>query len=211
MSIEVIIPALNEEATIHHIVYACLHAPSISVVHVMVDAKTTDNTGREAAMAGAIVNYSHGQSGKGQLIDYVAQVVQTPRVMLCDADYIRFSPHIAEIATAVHHPNDTMRIIVPRMPTPAQWREGGAPFPFNPGAWGVNSGLRSFPKFLLDDITLHGYLVETQLNREAGARGVIIEQLYEPSFIQPLRFSKRRLEAMEEDRAWGVANGILNA
>ena len=209
--IEVIIPALNEEKTIHHIVRACLHAPSISVVHVMIDADTTDNTYEEARTAGASVNRFHGVKGKGQLINYVAQVVQTPRVMLCDGDYTRFSPHIAEIATAIHHSNDTMRIIVPRMPTPAQWKVGGAPFPFNPGAWGVNSGLRSFPKFLLDDITLHGYLVETQLNQAAGTRGVIIEQLYEPSFVQPLRFSQRRLEAMEADRAWGVANGILNA
>jgi hypothetical protein len=208
--IEVIIPALNEETTIYHIVASCLRAPSISVVHVMVDAKTTDGTAGAALSAGAVVNRFHGVSGKGQLISYVAQVVQSPRIMLCDGDYTRFSPHIAEIATAIHHSNDTMRIIVPRPPTPAQWKAGGAPFPFNPGAWGVNSGLRSFPKFLLDNIELHGYLTETQLNREAGSRGVIIEQLYEPSFIQPLRFSQRRLEAMEEDRAWGVANGILN-
>ena len=207
--IEVIIPALNEEVTIHHIVSACLRAPSISVVHVMVDAKTTDNTAGEAHLAGAIVNTGHGISGKGQLISYVAQVVQTPRIMLCDGDYISFSPHVAEIA-AIHRPNDTMRIIVPRMPTASAWARGGAPFPFNPGAWSVNSGLRSFPKFLLDNIELHGYLTETQLNREAGSRGVIIEQIYAPSFIQPLRFSRRRLEAMEEDRAWGVANGILN-
>jgi hypothetical protein len=208
--IEVIIPALNEEKTIHHIVAACLHAPSISAVHVMVDAKTTDHTAREADSAGAYVNQFHGVSGKGQLISYVAQVVQSPRIMLCDGDYTRFSPHIAEIATAIHHPYDTMRIIVPRHPTQEQWKTGDAPFPFDPGAWGVNSGLRSFPKFLLDNIELHGYLTETQLNREAVSRGVVIERLYEPSLVQPLRFSQRRLEAMEEDRAWGVANGILN-
>jgi hypothetical protein len=208
--IEVIIPALNEAKTIHHIVRACLHAPSISVVHVMVDAMTTDRTAEKAHLAGAIVNDGHGISGKGQLISYVAQVVQSPRIMLCDGDYTHFSPHIAEIATAIHHPNDTMRIIVPRIPTASEWEWGGAPFPFNPAAWGVNSGLRSFPKFLLDNIELHGYLTETQLNREAGTRGIIIERIYEPSFIQPLRFSQRRLEVMEEDRAWGVANGILN-
>jgi hypothetical protein len=96
------------------------------------------------------------------------------------------------------------------MPTPAEWKAGGAPFPFKRGAWGVNSGLRSFPKFLLDDIELHGYLVETQLNQAAERHDVQIEQLYEPSFIQPLRFSERRLQAMEEDRAWGVANGVLH-
>jgi hypothetical protein len=88
---------------------------------------------------------------------------------------------------------------------------GGAPFPFNPTAWGVNSGLRSFPKFLVADITLHGYLVETQLNQEARKQGIVIEYLSESALVQPLRFSERRLEAMEEDRAWGVANGVLHA
>jgi hypothetical protein len=207
---EVIIPALNEGPTIRRIVETCLEVPSITAVHVMVDAKTTDNTASAATMRGAYVNTGHGMTGKGQLIQYIIGNLDTPRVMLCDGDYTRFTPHIAEEASAASlHYQDTMRIVVPRIPTGAQWHVGGAPFPFNTHAWGVNSGLRSFPIYLVNDLVLHGYLVETQLNQAAETRGVKIEKLYETSFIQPLRFTERRLEAMEADRQWGIANGVL--
>jgi glycosyltransferase involved in cell wall biosynthesis len=209
--IEVIIPALNEAHSIDHIVRACLHAPSVWQVHVAVDDMTTDDTADVANAAGAIVHRHPGVIGKGQLIKRVIPETGTARIMLCDADYTRFSPHIAEMATAIHHPYDTMRIIVARHPTPAQWKAGDAPFPFYASAWGVNSGLRSFPRSLAVDLDLHGYLVETQLNQAARLHGVQIEQIYESALEQPLRFSDRRLEAMETDRLWGIANGVLHA
>jgi glycosyltransferase involved in cell wall biosynthesis len=208
--IEVIIPALNESTTIRHIISACLHAPSIWQVHVAVDDKTTDNTDDIAFEAGAIVHRHPGVMGKAQLIKMVLPETSTARVMLCDGDYTRFSPHIAEVTTAIHHPFDTMRIIVPKMPTAAQWQIGNAPFPFHPDAWSVNSGLRSFPRQLAEELDLHGYLVETQLNQAAESHAVTVERLYEPGFVQPLRFSERRIEAMEADRAWGLANGVLH-
>jgi glycosyltransferase involved in cell wall biosynthesis len=209
--IEVIIPALNEAYTIDHIVRACLHAPSIHMVHVAVDDMTTDTTADIAYQAGAQVHRHPGIIGKGQLINMVISQTASQRIMLCDADYLRFSPHIAEMATAIHHPHDVMRIVVPRMPSPAQWKVGGAPFPFYASAWGVNSGLRSFPRHLADGLDLHGYLVETQLNQAAHKDGMTIDQIYETAFVQPLRFTKRRLEAMETDRQWGIANGVLGA
>jgi hypothetical protein len=178
---------------------------------VAVDDMTTDSTDDVAYEAGAIVHRHPGIIGKGQLIKRVIPDTGTARIMLCDADYTRFSPHIAEMTTAIHHPFDTMRIIVARHPTPAQWKVGGAPFPFYASAWGVNSGLRSFPRGLAVDLDLHGYLVETQLNQAAQTRGVLVEQIYESALVQPLRFSERRLEAMEADRLWGLANGVLHA
>jgi glycosyltransferase involved in cell wall biosynthesis len=211
--IEVIIPALNERSTIRHIVRACQHAPSVYIVHVVVDDATTDDTAKIAYEAGAEVHGSPGVAGKGQLIDYVLPLIGTERVMLCDGDYTRFSPHIAELAAGANLPEKTMRIMVPKYPSLPEWQTGGAPFPFYSSAWGVNSGLRSFPTWLAGgmDKELHGYLVETQLNKEAMTHGVAIEQLYEPSFVQPLRFSARRLEAMETDRQWGLAHGVLGA
>ena len=209
--IEVIIPALNEASTIDHIVRACLHAPSIWQVHLAVDDRTTDDTVDIAHEAGGIIHRHPGITGKGQLIKMVYPETATARIMLCDADYTRFSPHIAEMATAIHHPIDVMRSMVPRMPTPSEWTRSNAAFPFYSSAWGVNSGLRSFPRFLAAELDLHGYLVETQLNQEAQFREVAIEQIYESAFVQPLRFTKARLEAMEADRQWGLAHGVLHA
>jgi glycosyltransferase involved in cell wall biosynthesis len=207
--IEVIIPALNEARSIDHIVRACQHAPSIYLVHVAVDDRTTDNTADVAYEAGALVHRHPGIIGKGQLIKATIPETATARVMLCDADYTRFSPHIAEMTTAIHHPYDVMRIMVPKHPTPQEWNNGKAPFPFYKEAWGMNSGLRSFPRTLAENLDLHGYLVETQLNQAAQEHGVVIDQIYETAFVQPLRFTERRLEAMETDRAWGIANGVL--
>jgi glycosyltransferase involved in cell wall biosynthesis len=208
--LEVVIPAYNEEKTIRHIVAACLHAPSIHRVHVVIDNKTTDDTASAALSGGANIYRYHGLEGKGQLLKYGLQFVETQRVMFCDGDYTRFSPHIAEVTTAIHS-TDTMRIVVPKMPTPAEWEKDGPPFGFNPGAWSMNSGLRSLPRHMVDDLDLYGYLTETQLNQAAGTRGITITHLYEPAFVQPLRFSEARLQAMETDRQWGMANGVLHA
>jgi glycosyltransferase involved in cell wall biosynthesis len=208
--IEVIIPALNEAKSIHHIVRACLGAPSIWQVHVAVDDATTDDTADVAYEAGAIIHRHPGLKGKGQLIKHVIPSTGTARIMLCDADYTRFSSHIAEMTTAIHHPYDQMRIIVAKHPSAAQWKVGGAPFPFYPSAWGVNSGLRSFPRDMVKGLDLHGYLTETQLNQAAARYGVEVVQIYESAFEQPLRFSQGRLQAMEEDRQWGIANGVLH-
>lgn len=212
---KVIIPALNEEKTIYNVVSVFHSHPRISDVIVMIDDKTEDNTESEARLAGAKTHRIHKVSGKGQLIQmgvilrYPPQYSGEERVILSDGDYIRINNHVVEMVTSEQVRG--MRIIVPRNPGAMRWKSSGFPSPFDPVAWAVNSGLRNVPLTLirLQDPGLHGYLTETQLNSKAQTEGVPIELLQVDSLIAPLRFTKQRLQAMEEDRQWGIANGVL--
>lgn len=211
MKTDVIIPCLNEEKTIAEIVYQLTRYPLIGNVHVMVDDNTNDHTQFIAENAGAHAHRLVGITGKGQLVAWGKVFIETERVILCDGDYTGMNHHAISLVVARNSPAKAMRIVAPAMPTKTNWSKEGLPIPFNPSAWCMNSGFRSLPVSLLKEIEQpHGYLLETQLNKAARALGYPIEMIVEPSLHTPLRFTKERMEKMEADRLWGLANGVFD-
>lgn len=207
-SLDVIIPCLNEEKTIYNIVHTFKQHARIGNVIVMIDDATKDNTESEAKLAGAETLRLNGITGKGQLIRWgTVGMSDVERVILSDGDYMRINKHVVEMVSSPQV--DCMRVIVPRFPGAARWNASGFPRPFDASAWAVNSGLRSVPFCLIQGQVLHGYLTETQLNKKAREEGIDIELIQVDSLIAPLRFTDKRLAAMEEDRQWGLDHGVF--
>lgn len=206
---DVIIPAKNEQMTIYNVVQAFRECKRIVNVIVMVDDKTNDSTRVEAQEAGAETIRLNGISGKGQLIAWALVGRQEQeRIILSDGDYTRINANVVNMVTSPQVVG--MRVIVPRFPSEAQWKASGFPFPFDQNAWAVNSGLRNVPVKIAQSQLLHGYLAETQLNKEARRQGIPIELVQMNSLIAPLRFTDERLQAMEEDRRWGLTQGVFD-
>lgn len=206
---DVIIPALNEAHTVSGVVRAFTGQPNVQRVFVAVDAATTDATARVASFAGAHV-LTPQVSGKGQLVTLALEHTDTPRVVLSDADYTRITSATAWQVVAADIPDNEMRIAIPRMPVSAEWKDSGFNVPFDAHAWAVNSGLRSFPASMVQGVEFHGYLLETMLNRLAREKGIPVSMTYCASLRAPLRFTERRLKAMEEDRQWGIDHGVFS-
>lgn len=214
MKYDVIIPCLNEQSTISHIVERFIWHRLIQDVHVMVDDATIDNTYHKARQFGACAHRIAGVKGKGQLVASVLPFIQTDRVILCDGDYTNLNAHAIDLVCAATSPPNTMRIVSPRSPTRQEWKQNGIPeVPYKPSMWVMTSGFRSLPASLLKKTRqqLHGYLLEIQLNNAARTLGYPIETVIEPSLRAPLRFTPRRLQAMEEDRQWAIENGVFDA
>lgn len=209
MKTDVIIPALNEEKTIGNIIKVFKGHPSIGMVLVMVDDETTDITAKIANYSGANVRRRAGLHGKGQLIQLGLESVVGSHVILCDGDYTRFNSHHVDMV--IPRADDEQRIIIPNHPTAWEWKEHGLKIPFDGNAWAWNSGLRSFPVDMAYGAELHGYLVETQLNQSAKILGIYTAMSYESSLHAPLRFTEKRLAAMEADRQWGLEHGVFDA
>lgn len=206
----VIIPALNEEQTIENIIRVFKGLPSITDIHVMVDDRTTDRTQEIANYAGAATWRMVGVQGKGELVEFGLTMVHTENVILSDADYTRFPSNVTYLLAPITLGKE-MRIIVPRIPGPAQWEISGFPYPFDLFAWGMMSGLRSFPMEMLKDTTgFHGYLLENQLNQAAERQGYAISRMLENGVVAPLRFTEARMEALKADLQWGRENGVLD-
>ena len=207
---DVIIPALNEQETIGQIVREFRKHPRIREVNVMVDGETTDDTYSVALNAGAVVYRLLGVTGKGQLIRWGLTTIVTEYVVLSDADYTGLNHHTITLLAPQYRPMRQMRIVVPKTPTKKEWRDSKFPIEFNHTAWAWNSGLRSFPTDLAYGIEFHGYLTETQLNKAAKEREYEVSLIPEASLHAPLRFTQKRMEAMEADRQWGLKNGVFD-
>lgn len=86
-SVDVLIPALNEEKTIEKIIKDCLKIKEFSIrVFVVVDGKTTDKTQEEAKKAGALAIRTKG-NGKGAAVKYAIPYLKSKYVVQVDADY----------------------------------------------------------------------------------------------------------------------------
>lgn len=91
MSVSVIIPALNEEATVANVVRACLADDPMEVI--VVDADSTDHTAQRAAAAGAkVYNWREilpeiaPRPGKGESLWRGVAAAQGDIVVFVDAD-----------------------------------------------------------------------------------------------------------------------------
>src|SRR4051794_1403637 len=82
--ISVIIPALNEEKTIRHVVHLAKKSPHVSEV-IVVDDRSFDNTVEEAQNAGAIVITST-KLGKGSSMKDGVLYAKNSIIVFLDAD-----------------------------------------------------------------------------------------------------------------------------
>jgi hypothetical protein len=214
----VIIPALNEAATIGAIVRT-LKSVTHSVV-VAIDSQTIDNTEEIAAVAGAFTKRS-SKHGKGQLIS--EQLGMRPEifgshVMLVDADYdftVRNPAAIFHELIGYTFKNNfgpyDQAIGIPSFPTYSEWKALGHPeIPYSNmcEAWGPLSGCRIAP--VASMVGLHGYLTEAQINKWIREHNGHTHNMWMPGIHAPLRFTKTRLRDMEEHRKIGKEWGIIN-
>lgn len=96
--ISVIIPALNEEKTIGHVIQLAKNSLHVSEV-IVVDDKSMDNTVEEARKAGATIITST-KLGKGDSMNDGVLVAKNELIAFLDADIITYPENIIELLTA---------------------------------------------------------------------------------------------------------------
>ncbi len=105
LNISVVIPALNEQATVAHVVEAVSHDVPFEVL--VIDADSTDATAREAAAAGArVVNWRDilpdvsPRPGKGESLWRGVAAAQGDIVVFVDADLKSAAPGLVNTLVA---------------------------------------------------------------------------------------------------------------
>jgi HAD superfamily phosphoserine phosphatase-like hydrolase len=93
--VSVIIPALNEEATIAHVIAICKNADIVSEI-IVVDDKSTDATVKIAREAGAKVITST-KLGKGTSMKDGAMIAQNRLIVFLDADILTYPDNVIEL------------------------------------------------------------------------------------------------------------------
>jgi glycosyltransferase involved in cell wall biosynthesis len=207
---DVIIPCLNEEATIGPIVSAFRHHPLINHIIVVVDAKTTDTT------ADAALNYGLGSStqvlygpvdgGKGQNIQAGLLRVTTERVILCDGDLSWLGREHIDTLTRGLSP---FVIGVPDFPYEEVLDQKPLWVPEAIKAYPWVSGERVCITRIIRDVNLHGYLTEVQINDAHKRWGIEPDFRFLQGVYSPFKMGDKRRAAMEDDRTWGKEHGIL--
>ncbi len=109
MKATVVIPALNEAATIRSVVEECLSCPLVEEV-IVVDDRSDDGTAEIAREAGATVIISR-QRGKGISMKEGLDAAKTEIVVYLDADINPYPPHTIEnlCAPLLHNEADFVK------------------------------------------------------------------------------------------------------
>ena len=117
MSVSVVIPALNEEPTIAHVVRACLADNPLEVL--VIDADSTDATAAEATSAGArVINWRDALSdvpvrpGKGESLWRGVHAASGDTVVFVDADLESAAPGLVQ-ALAAPFADETVNLVKP--------------------------------------------------------------------------------------------------
>jgi glycosyltransferase involved in cell wall biosynthesis len=205
-SIDVVIPARNEQDTIGRIVSVFKTHPAIGRVIVVVDSDTSDDTAILAA--GAIGTWNEGWviteagRGKGQCVRRGLEEVTTDYVIFCDADVEGLTAnHVSLLLLEAVMDTNAMTIGVPDVPSncPIEriW------------AWPWVSGQRCVPTALVSPLFLHGYLMETQINQAARYASVGVHFEWLRGLKSRYYMSARRISEMERDFHFGKEHGIL--
>jgi hypothetical protein len=205
---DVVIPVRNEERTIAGIVAAFAACHGIGSVIVAVDADTTDHTAFRVPEAGGHVVLT-GQRGKGQVIRAALDWVESRQVILCDGDLGNFTSDHAGMLIGEGHtvgvPDFPLEDIIhsPAVMNNKPW--------FNRivSNWGLVSGQRNVPTWILRGLELHGYLTEVQIIGACVRAGLTTKVVHLNGVYSPFIMSEQRLKEMQRDREWGVSKGIL--
>lgn len=207
MGTTVIIPCRNEETTIGDIVTVFQnHKETCGNVYVAIDSETTDATAVNTTIRGGNI-VDTGVHGKGENVAAAIGMIDriSERIILCDGDYTGLKTrHIDRLI----HP--------PKRVKPAEMVIGIPEYPqiavpsYVIEAWPHVSGFRYLPWFWIP-VNAHGYLLETQINKEMFAKNAPVQHVHMTKLIAPFQWplSDRRMAALQADRLWGKRSGIL--
>lgn len=190
---DVVIPARNERETISDVVRAFTCADGIGTVYVVDDA-STDDTRELARHAGAEVLDGPGR-GKGQAMSVGIERVETERVAFCDADFIGLAPVHAEALISVRGPTRWFGMIRAIGPQHPGWRVR------NIRSYLAGAGCRCLPTVLVQDVQLHGFVAERQINDIAGAAHIPADDLFIADLTTPAEPDHHRDQWLA-DAAW---------
>lgn len=153
-----VIPAYNEAQTISSVIDPLMLSPWVSSVLVVSDG-STDKTAENARKAGAMVHERAEKGGKGQAILDALTCVQTPYVLLCDADLRGFTKeHVERLVKPVLEGECKMNVGL---------RDRGWVLTQISRHLPLISGERVLPKEILEQISptfLQGFMIESALN-----------------------------------------------
>jgi glycosyltransferase involved in cell wall biosynthesis len=205
-TVDVVIPARNEDETIGQVVSVLRTHPAIGRIFVVVDKDTADFTTDYALSAIGGIQYgevlNHMTRGKGQGVTYGTQFVTTKYVLYCDADITGLTyDHISLLLSDAIVDGEFMTIGVPDIPdnypTARIW------------AWPWVSGQRCVPVKLVRPLRLHGYLMETQINAAAKHSRLPLRFEWLDGLKSSYYMGQKRIDEMELDAAFGRAHGLL--
>lgn len=203
-TVDVVIPARNEQDTIGPVVAAFSNHPAIGQIIVILDKDTTDLTPSAVLYADSsakVLRYPE-VSGKGQLVTRGLEEVTSDYVVFCDADITGITiDHVSMLISEAVLDSGTMLIGVPEIPR--NYPESRL------FAWPWVSGQRCVPTSLVRPLRFHGYLMETQINKAASYAHLPVRFEWLNGLQSPYIMSEERLNAMEQDAQWGKTNGVL--
>ncbi|MFH1711811.1 MAG: glycosyltransferase [Patescibacteria group bacterium] len=158
LKIAVIVPALNEEATVGDVVGTLAQSPYLNEIIVISDG-STDNTAEVARQAGATSVYELDRpGGKGQAMIYGVQHTKAPIVVFFDADLRGLTvDHIEQIVLPVISGSRDMNVAL---------RDKGAKTPLAKHL-PLIGGERALHRDIIENINpkfMKGYMVEIALN-----------------------------------------------
>lgn len=193
-----IIPARREEfATLGPTIEAFLACPLYERIIVVDDGLSAAVRMMLRESYGALIYIAEGpREGKGQAVMAGLNLVEAERVTFCDGDLHGFNVSHAWILAAAVIP-EIMIIGV------TEYAEGVyVPWPVPPRAWLQVSGERSVPTGLVTGLELHGYAMETIINREADRKGLRTLPVELSGVHGTARWTDERKEEMKRDGAW---------
>jgi hypothetical protein len=194
--IDVVIPAREEDpSTLGPTLQAFRDAQGIGRIILVDDRLGWDRPQMEqvGAMADVVVmRYEH--TGKGQAVQEGLTHVNTNRVILCDGDLTGFTSYHAELLAA---PYSGMIL-----GTTDYVRGEQVPWPVPPDMWALVTGERSLPTHLVEELPLHGYAMEVQINRAVIESGLSIRAVKLKGCKGTPRWGERRQEEMIRDGRW---------
>jgi glycosyltransferase involved in cell wall biosynthesis len=200
--VDVIIPALNTEATIRPIIDSWVNHPVVGKVFVCVDWATSDDTLSVARDDYVVILHDSSMQGKGQCVNAGLDMVDSSWVAFCDSDIRGLtSDHISILLADSLLGVNTMTLGIPDMP--ANYPKERA------WAWPWVTGQRCLPTDVVRPLRLHGYLMETQINVSAkhSDTKVRLERLV--GVKSDYMMTAKRVQRMEEDRQWAIRHGVL--
>jgi hypothetical protein len=207
-TIDVVIPARNEQSTVGAIIDA-FHAVSNVGKVIVVDDKSTDDTWWEAFEHDAMIIKGPGE-GKGQAVNAGLQLVSTEMVCFCDADLVGFTSHHASLL--LDHPKWLigmgwyMVLGVPEFTPNVPWAHKVK----DTVTWESVSGERCLPTALVKKLDLHGYAMEAQINAEVVRSHVqVVKRKLDgvKGYLKPSSYGQRVAE-WRRDLEWLRQNPI---
>lgn len=197
MTIDVVIPARNEEKTIGEVLEVLSSHLFIGTIIVVCDS-CTDNTDMVASEHYGDIVMAGEYGGKGQAVMAGLDHVTTERVLFMDADITGlYHEHITKMVAPFPGMTIGVADLDPELPNRNDW------------AWPWVSGQRILPTNLVRPLELHGYLMETQINMAAKDARIPIEFAWLMGLKSDYNMSERRLAEMERDLKWGKEHGVL--